>query len=298
MKRNIMTDSYTLSNDCSIRPAPRRAPKGWTAPKGWAAWLLPALAAPVLMTPATSRAEPTLGRDRFFQFRNLSGLSGSVYGVDNQGYSSLSGPTALSTPIAHTLGRNQFRLSLGNAANDGGSFSDLSSRDNANGTYLLSYGATLGRFNAMATAMSVTFEGELVYNLQGQYIPRPGARLTGSVGVQDLAGSGGSSGEGQPGDSRSSRSFFGVVTYQATTGERPVYVSAGAGTRRFRKGFVSASYQVARPVRVWTEYDGFGINAGLLFSVKNARRQRGPEFNVTIGVLRGKLPVVGISAGF
>jgi len=67
---------------------------------------LPAIVAMLLLSSVAAMGQP----HTYPQFRNLSGLAGSGYGVDLQGYRSLSGPVAYSTPVAHTLGRNQFEI--------------------------------------------------------------------------------------------------------------------------------------------------------------------------------------------
>src|SRR5437016_12117087 len=102
------------------------------------------MALAVLLPASASFAadDPTAGPERFPQFRNLSALAGSGFGADARGFSSLSGPTALSTPVAHVLGHNQFRIAGGKMSFDS---SPTLSSGKSNGTFYLMYGATLGR---------------------------------------------------------------------------------------------------------------------------------------------------------
>ncbi len=229
-----------------------------------------------------AQQNPFVGSSQYPQFRVLSGLAGGGYGVDERGYGSLSGPTAYSTPIAFVLGRDQFEMGVSKT-----SFSLAPNFDNnhSNGKGIISYGHTFGSFNLMATDLFKSTVGDQAYNLQIAYMPSAKARLVPSIGVQDLLGHGGSAGIGQPTDQFSSRSVFGVLTYRLDTGGRPVYFSAGGGTHRFRHSFYSASYQVARPTRLWLEYDGYGFNEGALFSFRIGGR-RGPILNTMVGLVR------------
>jgi hypothetical protein len=244
---------------------------------------------------AGAQGDPTIGPGQFPQFRNLSGLSGGGYGVDSQGYSSLSGPTAFSTPIAHVLGRSHLRLEIAKA-----SFRllpDFSGRG-SNGTALISYGQTVGRLNILFSDMFKSGDLDQSYNCQIQYIPSPGAKWVGSIGVQDWNGNGGAAGTGVPGDNSVSRSVFGVVTYRWDTRENPVYLTLGAGRHRFRSLFGSVSYQVSGPMRTWAEYDGFGVNLGVLLTARTRRYGRPVELNTTLGLLRGKYFFFSVGTGF
>ncbi len=258
----------------------------------------PVIALALLLPSGASFAidDPTAGPEHFPQFRNLSALAGSVFGADARGFSSLSGPTALSTPVAHVLGHNQFRIA-------GGAMSFTSSPElgesKSNGTFYLMYGATLGRFNIAISPMFLSGGLDRAWNLQAQLIPDDKSHVAFSIGVQDIDGTGGSAGEGFPAeDGRSSRSFFGVATYRVDTSKSPVYVSAGVGTRRFRAAFASLSHQIAQPVRIYAEYDGFGINDGVLFSWKSGAAKRSPEVNAGIGFVRSRYFTLMAGVGF
>src|SRR5437588_9861719 len=232
------------------------------------------IAATTMLFAPCARAsdDPTAGPEHFPQFRNLSALAGSGFGADSQGYSSLSGPTALSTPVAHVLGHNQFRIAGGKMSFDS---SPTLSSSKSNGTFYLMYGATIGPVNVAISPMFLSDRLDHAFNLQAQLIPKEGSHVVWSLGVQDIDGTGGSAGEGFPvEDGRSSRSIFGVVTYRLDTSRNPVYVTAGIGSRRFRGGIASASYQVVDPLRIYAEYDGFGINDGLLLTWKAGKAKK------------------------
>lgn len=251
----------------------------------------------LLLAISASRAQrdPLAQPDRFPEFRNLSGLAGGGYGVDVDGRPSLSGPVALSTPTAHVLGRDHLyftteRTSLVNQP-------EL--RDSlTNGTLAVTYGHTFNRLNVSVTDMIINALGKQVFNIQAQLIPTPASRWVGSIGVQDFIwGGGGSSGYLIPGDTRSSRSVFGVLTYRLPCA-RHIYVSAGIGTRRFRQGFASASCQILNPLRVYVEHDGFGINAGALASCRFGHGRSSTEFGLRVGVLQQRWITVGSTLGF
>lgn len=243
---------------------------------------------------ARSQHDPTTGVNRFPQFRNLSGLGGGGYGVDERGYASLSGPVALSSPVAYVLGRDQFRLGIAHLSFDAGP--DFFRA--VNGTEIITYGHTFGRVNVAATDMVLSRHIDQAFNLQLQYISSPGSRWTGSLGVQDVGGGGGSSGEYRPGDSRSSRSVFGVATYRWEISGRPFYLSMGGGTRRFRPGFFNASTQILPHVRLWAENDGFGVNAGGLVTTHAGRGRHTAELNLLYGMVRLRYAIAGFVIGF
>jgi hypothetical protein len=242
-----------------------------------------------------AQRDPLSGVNRFPEFRNLSGLAGGGYGVDADGRLSLFGPTALSTPVAHVLGHNHLFLLAEKASLR--SSPRLSGGD-TNGTLAATYGCTFGRINFAATDMVISASGNQAFNLQAEYIPASNSPLVGSIGVQDIFGGGGSSGRDLPGDRRTSRSFFGVATYRIDTKASPFYVSAGIGTRRFAKGFLSASYQVCKPLRLYAEHDGFGPNYGALIAWNTSRLYPMSQLAIRIGMVQYRYPTLGASLGF
>jgi len=250
-----------------------------------------------LLTSAAAYAQrdPLIGPEQFPEYRNLSGLAGGGYGVDSQGFASLSGPVALSSPNAHVLGRSQWRVNFAAASF---SSSPEFSQARTNGTLTFTYGQTFGRINIAGTHMFLSAHPEYADNLQIQLIPRERERMVFSAGVQGLIGANKSQGDNEPNDKRDSRSFFGVATYRVDTTRSPLYLSAGLGTRRFKHGFGSASYQAVKPIRLWVEHDGFGVNEGILYTYKPADKKRGFELNVSAGYLNARYFVFSTGVGF
>jgi len=235
------------------------------------------------------------GTDRFPQFRNLSGLGCGGYGLDAQGFASLSGPTAFSTPVAYVLGHDQFRIQ----------YASISHNMSANVTWGKSnnklvgvYGHTFGPVNVAVSDIVLSRVYDQAFNIQAELIPQRHSRYAVSAGIQDIGGGGGSSGTGVPGDDHNSRSFFGVVTYRATEGLHPVYLSAGIGSRRFRNGFVNTSVQIASPVRLWTEWDGFGLNYGALLAYQQHYNGRIVELDFIAAVVDSRYMTLGFGFGF
>ena len=241
------------------------------------------------------RGDPFIGFNTYPQYRNLSGLAGNGYGVDIQGYRSLSGPVAFSTPVAHTLGRGQVQLGGGAMSFDS---TPQYQGGKSNGSAYFTLGATAGRLNLSGSFFIKSGTFDQVYNAQIQYIPDPGTKWIFSLGAQDIQGRGGAAGEGQPDDKLSSQSFFGVVTYRWDTGKSPIYVSAGFGTRRYGRMFGSISHQFLKPLRVWAEADGYSLNYGFTGAWRLAPGRRGLEVSTTVGLVRGQYLAWSLGVGF
>lgn len=260
----------------------------------------------LLSAPQVSQAQdrdPTTGYDRFPQFRNLSGLAGSGFGVDEKGYPSLSGPTAFSTPVAFVLGHDHARIVGGRASFTSGPdiFGNPNGPHGSNGSAFGMFGHTFGRYNVALTDMLISERLDQSFHLQVQYISSPNTPWTVSLGAQDIGGGGGASGFGFPGDSRLSRSLFSVATYRwdGLKGlKNPLYVSGGIGTRRFRQGFGSVSYQFMNPLRGFLEHDGFGLNAGALFTTRSGAGRQSLEYTGMLAYQRLRYFVASVGIGF
>lgn len=245
--------------------------------------------------PVRAQHQPNVGVNQFPQYRQLSGLAGGGYGLNFDGRSSLDGPTAFSTPIAYVLGHDEFRLATTSESfNSAPAFGIGVS----NGKALISHGHTFGQFNIMASDVFKSHDLDQAYSLQAGIIPLHHERFGFSIGVQDILGQGGSAGNGLPTDRHSSQSVFAVTTYRIDTQRRPIYISAGIGTRRFGKSFKSASYQFLKPLRGWVEYDGFGFNEGILLTGHTGRGRQSLEVNGNIGLIRGRYFTFGGGIGF
>lgn len=254
--------------------------------------------------PVLAQAELS-GPDRFPQFRGLSGLSGGGYGVDQDGRASFRGAMAYSTPIGHTLGRWSIAAGTGLVSIDRkyrfGSFKDSGTRD-GNGTGFATVGLDLEQAGSLAFGFTLlSGVGDNVSNIQ--YSPRLTGPIKCSVGVQDLGGSGGSAGEGRPGDTDSSRSIYGAVTWQIKDG---IYLTGGAGTRRFQKGFGSLSAGLGRNFRGLVEHDGWNFNYGIaynpgpLYKVDSwdAGKVRTAEITVFAGIIQNRYAGWSVAVSF
>lgn len=245
---------------------------------------------------AVSSAQAELsGPDRFPQLRGLSGLSGSGFGVTKEGRVTFSGAMGYTTPIGHTMGGFSLAAGFGLVSIDRtlrfGGLSDKGTTD-GNGTGFVVGGADLGGSGRLAFGFTfLSGFGDSVSTLQ--YSPNLEGRLQLSVGCQDLGGSAGSSGEGRPGDTKSSRSFYGAVTTEVTQG---VFVTAGAGTRRFQKGFASISGQINPRFKALVEHDGWNFNYGLAFNpgpitkidAWDEKQVRTAEVTMFLGVIQSR----------
>ncbi len=253
-----------------------------------------------------SAQNPFFGRNEFPQFRQISGLSGGGYGLDLDGWGSLSGATAFSTPLGIALGHDQVRLgadvtqfSLNHLS---GSFSN--NRYGSSKAFF-TYGHSFGDELSVAYSYFVkSYRGDASTDLQVSYKPKGQDQVSISAGVQDIVGDGGSAGANIPGDTDTSRSIFGAITTHVPLGNNPLYLTGGWGSRRFDKGFASSSYQIIGPFRLWTEYDGFGFNEGILLAgrVHNTTEEGGPahgfEANLMLGFIRGRYPTAALTLGF
>ncbi len=245
-----------------------------------------------------------IGRDQYPQFRGASGLPGSGAPVRPVGGIGLGGAWSLTTPIAYSLGHWQFffggsLLSTDGAippfAKNGGNAEAL----NSNGTFWQMGGFKFGDVGDLTLAnMFVSTEGDNGSNVHFRFnLGNP--RVGFAAGIQDTAGQVGSAGDVFPADDvRTSRSAYGVVTL--AVGEKS-FVSAGWGTRRFEKGFASATHWVSDRWAVFTEFEGkhWNVGAGYGFGYAgfSVRGSRAEGF-MSFGTVRGKYPFWSVGVGF
>ena len=242
------------------------------------------------LLPMTSHAQFG-GPEQFPPFRDLCGLAGCGYGVDVNGYRSLAGPTAHSTPVAYTLGRDQFDIQFSKLSNT--NMPKLRDTE-TNGNLIFTYGHTFGKFNIAITEMILSTDLDQSLNLQVQYIPSPLSRWAASIGCLELIGANKSMGVHDE-LSRSSRSPFAVVTYRVSGANHPIFLSAGIGARRYKLPFGSASWQFLKNWRLWVEHDGFGVNEGVLYSYPLNKKI---ELSGHIGFVQSRYCAIGVGMGF
>ncbi|MFN7171687.1 MAG: hypothetical protein ACK4P3_02730 [Fimbriimonadaceae bacterium] len=119
------------------------------------------------------------------------------------------------------------------------------------------------------------------------------------VGVQDVFSDNGSAGEGSPFDNETSRSIYAVVTVPVYD---VAYISGGWGTRRFDKGFVSASVRFSSRAALTIEHDGFNWNAGVLYALPlttdSVTGEMRSSANFFLGTIRGTSLTFGFGVAF
>ena len=248
-----------------------------------------------LCAPQPRDHEPNIGPGQYPQYRQISGLAGGGYGLDEAGRESLSGPTAFSTPIGYVLGHDRFQIA---ASLESFNSTPAVGIGTSNGHALVSYGHTFGAFNVMASDLVKSHYLDNAYNVQAGVLADSRSGLALSVGVQDVRGVGGSAGYGIPTDMNSSRSLFGVMTGRLRSWGGTYYLSAGAGTHRFGKGFASVSHQIVVPVRTWVEYDGWGINEGVLITRPMRAGKAALAFNGDVALIRSRFFTISTGIGF
>jgi hypothetical protein len=225
------------------------------------------------------------------QFRNLSALPGSGFGVTPSGVPGLRGAFAYSTPIGYGLAPWQWVFGVGNLSPDnrlrfldiGGEGAD---QTEGNGTGYAMVGIPIGnlRLTFSHMVLSGIFDDSQNFHLQ---IPTGDPSLGVAVGVQDILGGGGGAAHFHPDAGRISRSFFGVVTYRLA---EDTYASAGIGDRRFRQGFANFSRGFGRDFKMFVEHDGYVWHYGGAYSphLPNFRLLgRDGRIVLTVGQARG-----------
>jgi hypothetical protein len=234
-----------------------------------------------------------IGFHQYPQFRNMLGLPGSGFMIMRDGTVDYRGAMSLSTPVAYGLKGNTWVIGGGSLSKDmtprfprTGKNDDLNA--GANGTAQVMYGIDLKQAGTLTPAiLFVSGHGDTAFNLQYTAPPLKDQPITLAAGVLDIAGGGGASGQGQPGDGDSSTSFYGVATY--TVDRWDAHVSLGVGSRRFDGIFGNASISIAPNVKGYIEYDTFNWNAGVGWLVplsKSIEKQR--SLILHVGVVRGK----------
>lgn len=242
------------------------------------------------------------GPGQFPQFRSMSGLPGSGFGVLPDGRVDASGAWSLSTPIAYSLQPWQFVFGAGSLSpNKGLRFLDTSSGESkGNGTAQFMVGLPLGRYGT-ATYTLVVLSGKLDNASNFTWTP-PGQ--TGPVrfgfGVQDLGGGGGTQGEGPGGaDPGNSRSYFGVATWE---GPRGFHASLGVGSTRFDGVFGNASANLTDRLKAVAEFDTFNWNVGLGYDLgrlgSSPREGHDLGASMFLGLVRGRYAYWSVNVRF
>lgn len=242
----------------------------------------------ILLLPTMALGQSDIvGKDRFPEFRNFSGLPGTIIGVDEDGRAGPRGAMGISTPVAHSLGRGQWNLGIGNTSFRGGLrfFQDKNAL--ADGTAWGLVGFTTPYGNVSLGGMVLSTKLDNVMNVQ--FTPRTEwDNLEVAIGVQDAFSSGGSSGEAidLPSGGGNSRSFYALATVKLLEG---AYISIGTGTRRFKNVFGNISANLTPSIKAVLEHDRFNWNYGVAAEVGSFSFQgRELSWNTFVGQIRGK----------
>ncbi len=207
------------------------------------------------------------GKEQFPSFRNLSGLPGGAFGVTRNGEIGLRGAMGLSTPVAHSLGKNRWAIGLANLSSTREPrFFDFNESGNTttNGTLQFMGGFEGGRYGRLTVGGAIlSGVGDSVLNLHWQ-VPLSHESFALGIGVQDAFSTGGSAGEGHPSDGESSASLYAVATSELAP---DLYLSLGLGTRRFEGVFGGISYALTPRLGALVEYDTFGWNTHLSYDL-------------------------------
>ncbi len=261
-------------------------------------WLL-LLCAASLATASLAQSE-LVGPGRYPGFRNLGAMPGTGFGVTPEGWIDFKGAMSYTTPVAYSLTDWYGVIGLSNLSNTSSfSFKNPNEGFSGNATGMLMLGVPLGPYGAltlshMILSTKLDFATNVHWTPPNQFGP-----VRFGVGVQDISGQGGASGEHLEGDEGNTRSYYAVATWQASEN---LYASLGVGDTRFRHVFGNASYNLVPRVKAFTEYDSFNWNYGLAFDLgrlgQSTNVDRSINANVQLGMVRGKYAFWGLSVTF
>lgn len=238
----------------------------------------------------------------YAQYRNLSGLPASGYGVDENGKISLKGAFSFSTPVAYSLKGGEISLTLGNTSWDrnfrffeGEKKNDYGFKSNGTGSINVGVDTPLGNLTLGMVVVSGAFEN--AYSLQLTPKQKAGP-VTFGLGVQGLFATGGFLGPGMDSSTADrSTSVFGVGTWKAN---EKTYVSLGIGTSRFHNGFGNVSYAFTNDIKGFVEYDGIDWNYGAGFNLGSFKlsKDRTAKFTGTLSMVAQKYAAWSLNVSF
>lgn len=241
------------------------------------------------------------GRGQFAQFRNMSGLPGGTFGVDQDGDPTMKGALAISTPIAYSLRAGHFVLVGSNTSYDHRfrapskpAREDFGVKSNGTLSGMAGISTSVGDFTVGMNVVSGAFEN--CYNVL--FTPnQPKGKFTMAVGAEGLFSAGGFIGPGFHNDADRVISAFGVGTFDLG---KNIYVSGGWGTSRFARGFANASIGLGPRVRLTVEHDGFGWNYGIGAEIAKVRLGHGRDIHVTTfaGAIQGRYAFWSVGFAF
>ncbi len=198
------------------------------------------------------------GPGGFPSLRNLNGLPGSGFPVTPQGTTGFWGAMGYSTPVAYSLGGWNKVISITFVSNSGTpTILDGGTRigERGNGTFQLVTGTDLadwGRLTYGYVVLSSQFDAVSSLHFQ----PKIKGPVAFGIGILDVMGDGGYSGDGLPEDDRSSASPYIVATSNLAPA---TYLTLGTGQKRFKNGnyFANFSTNLTPRLKFIAEYDTF-----------------------------------------
>lgn len=234
-----------------------------------------------------------LGPNRFPQFRDMSGLSGSGFGLSADGAVTTRGAIALSTPLGFTLEPGRYVLGFASRSHNS-RFAFINSAsataNKSDGTGQMILGFKLGNGNLAVSSMWLSTELDSVQHLQWSPFSSAESGWGWSVGIHNATQRGHAAGDGTPvADAKNSLSVFFAATRMI--GEDN-YLTLGAGTTRYKGLFGSYSHQLSERSKFYIENDTFNFNYGLSYGIPMKYKSFGgtdSHLFLTAGFVRGKL---------
>jgi aryl carrier-like protein len=243
-----------------------------------------------------------LGPNQFPTLRGMSGLSGSMFGVTADGLPSIRGAMGISTPIGFSLGNLIFDIGGATKSYDDQpvfpNFNERHRNNLSSGNAQLMGGVKtpVGDLTVGGNWLSAGLDSILNLQLQA---PIKWDRGGISIGCQNLFNRPEAAFDGSPYERDLSRSEYIVGTYEVTPG---AYVTLGKGDVRFKGVFGSACANLTQNTKAVAEYDTFGWNAGLAYSLGRVRWIGGSfqhnETTLFAGFLGGDRCTVGLNLVF
>ncbi|HVT14304.1 MAG TPA: hypothetical protein VHE55_18720 [Fimbriimonadaceae bacterium] len=251
---------------------------------------------------ATAGAQQAFGvHGQYAQFRNMSGLPGGSFGVNQDGDPDMSGAMAISTPIAYSLRGGHYVAIGSNTSYDSRlrfpskpKLKDFGVTSNGTASAMAGISTSIGDLTVGMNVVSGAFEN--CYNVL--FTPnQPKGKFTLAVGAEGLFSAGGFIGPGFHSDADRAISAFGVGTFDLG---KNIYVSGGWGTSRFAKGFANMSVGLGPRARVTVEHDGYGWNYGIGGEVAKVRMGHGRDIHVTafLGKIQGRYAFWSLGIAF
>ena len=217
-------------------------------------------------TIAHSQVDPWNFRGQFPQFRDLSGLPGAGFGLTSKGQPSIEGAMAISTPIGFSLAPGTFDIGISNrSVNNQPRFFEMSSTGNdissGTGQVMAGFRTPIGTLTISLEVLSTQLDS--VANAQLQ-LPLSWDKGGVSIGIQNIWNRPEAASQDVVGERDLSRSVFAVATYEV---EKGAFLTLGDGDVRFRGVFGSISAMPAKRFKLLAEYDTFGWNPAIAYSL-------------------------------